>query len=110
MAHKVGIDVVEIGRFRHRGASSKQFLERTFTPQELAYCAAFSDPAPHLAGFFAAKEAASKALGTKRHPFLALEIRHRKDGAPEVWQLGKKLQVGVSITHSDTVAAAVAIG
>ena len=34
------------------------------TPDELAYCRSFKDPMPHLAARFAAKEAASKALGT----------------------------------------------
>src|SRR5690242_10703995 len=37
---------------------------RLFTTEELAYCRAFKDPIPHLAARFAAKEAASKALGT----------------------------------------------
>jgi holo-[acyl-carrier protein] synthase len=37
---------------------------RLFTADELAYCRGFKDPLPHLAARFAAKEAASKALGT----------------------------------------------
>jgi holo-[acyl-carrier protein] synthase len=38
--------------------------KRLFTQDELAYCRGFKDPLPHLAARFAAKEAASKALGT----------------------------------------------
>src|SRR6185503_17559287 len=37
---------------------------RLFTDAELAYCRGHKDPLPHLAARFAAKEAASKAIGT----------------------------------------------
>ncbi len=56
-----GVDLVEIARIvrileRHGG----RFLERVFTPAEIVYCR--GRPA-ELAARFAAKEAASKALG-----------------------------------------------
>ncbi len=61
----IGIDVCKVERISE---SLKRFGERMerrlFTPDELAYCRAFKDPLPHLAARFAAKEAASKALGT----------------------------------------------
>ena len=106
----VGLDVVDIRRFRPllkpaRAAS----LRRLFTPYERTYCMQRKDPAPHFAGLFAAKEAASKALGTERYPLLALEIRHRKDGAPEVWRGKKRAKVRVSITHTREFATAVAL-
>ena len=41
-----------------------RFLRRVFTDDEIAYCTRRRNPAPHLAGRFAAKEACSKALGT----------------------------------------------
>ncbi len=41
-----------------------RFLQRIFTEGEIAYCTRRRDPVPHLAGRFAAKEAAMKALGT----------------------------------------------
>ena len=106
----VGLDMVDIKRFRPllkpAGAAA---LRRLFTPYERAYCLRHKDPAPHFAGLFAAKEAASKALGTKRYPLLALEIRHRKDGAPEVWRGKKRAKVRVSVTHIRGLAAAVAL-
>src|SRR5260370_34810670 len=40
------------------------FLERIFTPAEIAYCERHRDPVERYAGRFAAKEAATKALGT----------------------------------------------
>ena len=61
----IGIDVTRVERL---AASLERFGERMerrlFTEGELAYCRSFSDPMPHLAARFAAKEAASKALGT----------------------------------------------
>ena len=41
-----------------------RFLRRVFTDGEIAYCTRRRNPVPHLAGRFAAKEAAMKALGT----------------------------------------------
>ena len=42
----------------------ERFLRRVFTEGEIAYCTQRRNPVPHLAGRFAAKEAAMKALGT----------------------------------------------
>jgi holo-[acyl-carrier protein] synthase len=61
----IGIDVCKVERIAE---SLRRFGERMekrlFTQDELAYCRGFKDPLPHLAARFAAKEAASKALGT----------------------------------------------
>jgi len=61
----IGIDVVRVERL---ATSLERFGERMearlFTADELAYCRRHKDPLPHLAARFAAKEAASKALGT----------------------------------------------
>ncbi len=61
----IGIDVIKVERL---AASLERFGERMerrlFTDDELAYCRTSHDPLPHLAARFAAKEAASKALGT----------------------------------------------
>jgi holo-[acyl-carrier protein] synthase len=61
----IGIDVVEVRRLV---AALERFGERMerrlFTEAELVYCRGHKDPLPHLAARFAAKEAASKAIGT----------------------------------------------
>lgn len=58
----VGVDIVEIGRIeRAIQRWRERFLERVYTPAELALC---RGRAPELAARFAAKEAISKALGT----------------------------------------------
>jgi holo-[acyl-carrier protein] synthase len=60
-----GIDVVEIARMARvlGSAHGRRFVERTFTEGERAFCDARRDRATHYAARFAAKEAASKALG-----------------------------------------------
>ena len=61
----IGIDVCKVERISESLQRFGERMEkRLFTPGELAYCRGFKDPLPHLAARFAAKEAASKALGT----------------------------------------------
>ncbi|HTR96499.1 MAG TPA: holo-ACP synthase [Candidatus Acidoferrales bacterium] len=61
----IGVDVCQVERI---AGSLQRFGERMerrlFTAGELAYARRHADPLPHLAARFAAKEAASKALGT----------------------------------------------
>ena len=65
MIDGVGTDLIRISRIRKL---AKRFPDRigqkVFTAGELEYCRAKKDPAPSLAGRFAAKEAVMKALGT----------------------------------------------
>lgn len=106
----VGIDLVEVGRFERFGTDRQHpFLQKVFSDGELDYCFEHKNPAQRLAGIFAAKEASSKALGVAEFPFIALEIRHKEGGAPEVWKDGVKLPVKVSITDTNSMAAAVAL-
>ena len=61
----IGIDICKVDRIAESLARFGERMEkRLFTADELAYCRGFKDPMPHLAARFAAKEAASKALGT----------------------------------------------
>jgi len=109
----IGLDIIDISRFEpfndHLRRSADHRLAKIFSKKEIAYCFKFKEPAAHLAGIFAAKEAASKALGAKRFPFIGIEVRHARDGAPQIWSNSRKLPVKVSISHTDTVAAAVAL-
>ena len=92
-------------------------LQRVFTDGEIAYCTRRRDPAPHLAGRFAAKEACMKALGTGHSCGVLwkdIEVV-RRDGPPELRLHGgahrraegmtvrKSL---LTITHSDALAMA----
>lgn len=58
----VGVDIADIARISRALARWEQrFLERVYTPAEVAYC---RGRIAELAARFAAKEAISKALGT----------------------------------------------
>jgi holo-[acyl-carrier protein] synthase len=61
----LGFDTTDIPRVREVFEKyGERFLRRIFTDGEIAYCMRRRDPVPHLAGRFASKEAAMKALGT----------------------------------------------
>jgi holo-[acyl-carrier protein] synthase len=57
-----GVDIAAVGRVRALLAAGNAFADQVFQPDEIAYCAAFRDPAPHFAARFSAKEATLKAL------------------------------------------------
>ena len=60
-----GFDLVDIPRFAQFVARrGDRGLERLFSPAELGYCRAHTDPTPFYAARFAAKEAFYKAIGT----------------------------------------------
>jgi holo-[acyl-carrier protein] synthase len=63
----LGLDAIEIDRIAAvLDRYGNRFLHRIFTAAEIEYCRRRRTPAVHLAGRFAAKEAAMKALGTGR--------------------------------------------
>jgi phosphopantetheine--protein transferase-like protein len=108
----VGIDVIEIERFRNKPLNKKNdsFYHSIFTESELSYCMKYSDPYPHLAGIFAAKESLLKCLTTPIE-MLEIEISHNPDGKPHVSTHSriKAIQVRISITHTRSIAMAIAI-
>ena len=95
----------------------ERFLNRVFTQGEIAYCTRRRNPVPHLAGRFAAKEAAMKALGTGHSRGVLwkdVEV-FRLGGPPQLRLHGAAAriaeQMGVqrsllTITHSDALAMA----
>jgi holo-[acyl-carrier protein] synthase len=118
----VGIDLIEVARidqsFQRFG---ERFLKRVLRPAEIEYCLSFKFPAPHLAARFAAKEAVSKAFGTgitSQLGWQAIEVCRKPSGEPFITlhEEGLKLLadrggkiVHLSLTHTTTHAAAVAI-
>lgn len=117
----LGLDLVEIDRVkealeRHGFA----FAERILHPDEDADRVRTNEGATHLSGLFAAKEAVMKALGTGMAgaAFRDIAILNRPNGEPYVRLTGRAQETAeergirdwrLSITHSRTVAAAVAI-
>ncbi len=118
-----GIDMVECSRLRQSvERHGERFLNRVFTPVELAYCAGRKRRIEHLAGRFAAKEAVLKVLGTGWRNGIAwtdIEVRNAPSGEPRVYLSGRCRQVAdelgltkvlLSISHIETHAIASAIG
>jgi len=116
----IGIDTVEVARFRDVIARTPTITERLFTDRERAYAARFRDGAPRLAARFAAKEAAMKALGVGlgAFGFHDVEVVNAEGGAPSLVVTGVALSLAdergvtswrVSLTHSALVAEAVVV-
>ncbi|MBL8896462.1 MAG: holo-ACP synthase [Planctomycetes bacterium] len=119
----IGIDLVEVARVRRvRARHPARFDARVFTAGELAYCGAQADPAIHLAGRFAAKEAILKVLGTGWGREVAWQevevaraasgaVEARLHGAAEVAARARGIaKLWISLTHTAEHAMAVAIG
>lgn len=77
----VGVDVVDVERFRTSLARTPTMRERIFTEQELEYVAPKVDPVPSLAARFAAREAVMKAMDLGLGAFGFHEVSVRVDGA-----------------------------
>lgn len=114
----IGIDTVEIDRFRRVLARTPGVARRLFTAGERAYGDRFNDPAPRLAARFAAKEAAMKAMGVGLGAFAFhdVEVVKASSGKPSLKLSGGAealaVRLGVtelhlSIGHTDVSAEAV---
>jgi holo-[acyl-carrier protein] synthase len=113
----IGIDAVDIERFRTSLARTPTMRERLFTAIELDYVAPKADPVPSLAARFAAREAVMKAmgLGLGAFGFHEVWVTREASGAPGLAVTGRARELAVdrgithwhlSITHSDLVAIA----
>lgn len=100
----IGIDMLDIARME-RPMRNKRFREKVFSANELDYIS--ERGLKSAAGIFCAKEAVAKAMGIGIFNALSMvEIGHNKAGAPFVLRPDGW---AVSITHTETVAAAVAV-
>jgi holo-[acyl-carrier protein] synthase len=120
----VGLDVVEVARIRRlvgtdaAEETARRFLARCFTDGERRFCDARADRATPYAARFAAKEAASKALGAPAGiHWTDVEVL-REAGAPGLRLSGVAERVArergvtrihLSITHDAGIAAAVVV-
>ncbi|MDA8040713.1 MAG: holo-ACP synthase [Actinomycetota bacterium] len=116
----LGIDAVDIARFRALLERRPSVRHRLFTPLELEALASRSDPVPGLAARFAAKEAAMKALaaGIGGIDFADVEVLAGPSGEPRLSVSGRAaaraLGLGVSgwhvsISHTEALATAVVV-
>jgi holo-[acyl-carrier protein] synthase len=121
MIIRSGIDTIEISRLAEVNPAIRgRFIKRVFTPGEIKQARNRNES---LSGLFAAKEAASKALGTGIGyvSWKDIEILHLETGQPILHLHGNAKKVAdklglqewsVSISHDrdKAVAVAVAIG
>ena len=119
----VGTDLMETKRIEESiDRYGERFLERVFTPNEIAYCMRKrKNAAESFAARFAAKEAGAKALGTGISHGITwkeLEVLREPSGRPTLHLSGRAAEraerMGVrrmqlSLTHSRELAMAVVI-
>jgi holo-[acyl-carrier protein] synthase len=113
-----GVDLIEIERVEQAiERHGQRFLERVFTPLELAAC---SGRVESLAGRFAAKEAVAKALGCGigRVAWKEIEVQYGPGNAPALQLYGMAAEIAaeqgfytwsISLSHTRTHAVALAI-
>jgi holo-[acyl-carrier protein] synthase len=113
----IGVDAVDVERFRLVIGRRPALVERLFTETERAYAERSRDPGPRLAVRFAAKEAVLKALGVGigGAGFRDVEVLRDPEGRPSLALTGRAAALSarrgvrrwhVSLTHTDTVAIA----
>ncbi|MGD2134975.1 MAG: holo-ACP synthase [Gemmatimonadales bacterium] len=119
----LGLDLIDVARVRRLLArKGERALARLLTEDERQYCVAQAEPARHVAGRLAAKEAAYKALTTDREAgwigWREVEVVRGADGRPALELYGRATEAAgrlgvrsmmVSLTHSREAAAAVVL-
>jgi len=110
----LGIDLAEPTRVRAAAERyGRRFLERVFTPKEIAYCERKRNKWERYAARFAAKEAAMKALGTgwrRGVRWRDFEVTNLPSGRPTLTLAGQARKfarrqgvrhVALSLTHAE---------
>jgi holo-[acyl-carrier protein] synthase len=115
----IGVDIIEVERVRRlRERYGPRFLSRILSPREKEQI--HGDPDQYVAGRFAAKEAAMKALGTgwrRGVRWQDVEILNEASGRPVLGFRGEVsrrvramgARAHVSLSHLESLAVAVVI-
>ncbi len=115
----IGVDLVEVARIERAIARHEGFLPRVFSPRERERCEDCARPGRRYAACFAAKEAATKALGTGIRGLSWPEVEMLVDerGRPYMELSGRAGDIAarcgvesilVSVSHTRGMAVAVA--
>ena len=118
----LGTDLIETGRVEASITRfGERFLERIFSPEEIAYCQRKKNAAESFAARFAAKEAGAKALGTgisRGVTWKEFEVKREASGKPSLHLSGRAAELAgamgvrriqLSLTHSREFALAVVV-
>ena len=116
MIFGIGTDIIEISRIA-KAVKSCPLLAKCFTRAEIDRCNAGGvTAAENFAGYFAAKEAVAKALGTGFRGFVPrdIEIYHDDLGKPlarlaEHIPIPANASIHISISHGKEYATAMAV-
>ncbi|HTR37997.1 MAG TPA: holo-ACP synthase [Bryobacteraceae bacterium] len=103
----IGLDLAEVGRIRAAAERhGRRFIERIYTPAEIAYAERKANRYERYAARFAAKEAGMKAIGTgwrrgvRWHDF---EVLNLPSGRPTLRFHGVAAQVAEELGVRNTV-------
>jgi holo-[acyl-carrier protein] synthase len=107
----IGLDLVEISRIEKAHKQSSRFAKRILSSREYQIFEKLSThrQIEYLAGRFAAKEAYAKAKGTgigEGCSFTQIEIINEANGKPVLYFEEQAVKGFISITHTQSVAAA----
>lgn len=117
----IGTDIIAVARIKKNVDANPRFVEKLFTPAEIAYCTVKANPEQSYAARFAGKEAVMKALGTGWDGMVNwtdIEILPNAKGCPFVILTGgaKSLAdslnvhtIHISLSHEKEYAVATAI-
>ena len=118
----LGTDLIETRRVEQSiDRFGDRFLERIFSPLEIAYCKRKKNAAESFAARFAAKEAGAKALGTgisRGVTWKDFEVKRETSGRPSLHLSGRAAELAaamgvkriqLSLTHSRDLAMAVVV-
>jgi holo-[acyl-carrier protein] synthase len=108
----IGIDIIEVERIKKLAEKSPRFLEKIFTPAEIAYCSKKKNKYQNYAARFAAKEAFFKALGKRVH-WKDIKLVNLPSGKPRLELKNQKkwtfAKAHVSVSHLAEQAMAMVI-
>ncbi|HYT80039.1 MAG TPA: holo-ACP synthase [Actinomycetota bacterium] len=118
----IGVDLVEVERVARLLHRRTTFVQRVFTPGEIAYCERQASPAECYAARWAAREACRKSLGGIRQMrWHDVRVERAPSGSPRLVLEGTSKtrmdslgvsEVMVALTHERRMAVAfcVAVG
>lgn len=112
----VGVDIIEVDRIA-KGIEKhgRKFIEKLFTPNEIAYCENHVNKLQRYAARFAIKEAVAKVIKKGPKPYWQdIAVTNRKDGSPEVILSERLLKIfphpiSISISHVKDYAVGMAV-
>lgn len=119
----LGVDIVDIAKMREIIDRTPNFVEHTFSEEEIKYCKSSSRFVEHFATHFAAKEAVLKALGRGFDEGINpkdIEVKHNEKGKPYIQIYGRVLElakelaikdfpISLSFTNTEAVGFAIAL-